>query len=109
MSRLGPATDAERAANQADSPLAGVYDEVQDRESAHERLQARAASAMAEKAEAAAREPEPPRREPARRDSAPRGRQSLAEAATTTLARTVASTIGRELVRGLMGGLRRRR
>jgi DNA helicase HerA-like ATPase len=41
-SRLGPLQDAERAALMAASPLAGLYDEAIDRESAFEILKARA-------------------------------------------------------------------
>jgi DNA helicase HerA-like ATPase len=44
-SRLGPSTDAERAAIQAKSPVAGKYDTAIDRESAYERLNAREAQA----------------------------------------------------------------
>ncbi|MBQ1543300.1 MAG: DUF853 domain-containing protein [Caulobacteraceae bacterium] len=44
-SRLGPVSDQERAAVMARSPVAGQYDQVQDRESAFEILQARAGQA----------------------------------------------------------------
>jgi hypothetical protein len=37
-----------------------------------------------------------------------RSRQSLAETAMKTMVRQASSTIGRELMRGLMGSLRRR-
>lgn len=129
LSRLGPVTVAERSETRADSPLAGVYDEGQDRESAHEVLAARAADlaeaeAAAERRTEAARQP--PTRAPQRRaapsrsrsqdwDSeparAPRssGRQTMTEAFASTLVRTVASSVGRELMRGMLGGLRRRR
>ncbi len=42
-SRVGPITDAERKAIIAESPVAGVYDKLLDRESASEMLQKRAA------------------------------------------------------------------
>ena len=42
--RIGPLTDAERAATIAASPLAGRYDRAIDRESAHEVLEARTRS-----------------------------------------------------------------
>ncbi len=128
MSRLGPATSDERAAVQGDSPVTGLYDTLRDRESAHElltdraeRTAAEAAAAEraedAERAEAAAARAAPRRAEPRyddeprRRAPAPRRRASpdLMETAVTTLTRTVASTIGRELMRGMLGGLRRRR
>src|SRR6185369_8013576 len=38
-SRIGPLTPAERAAAMAQSPVRGLYDEAQDRESAYEKLQ----------------------------------------------------------------------
>ena len=140
-SRLGPATDAERAALIAASPLRGVYDTAIDRESAEEVLAARrgdqdkaaadaklaeakakadaAAAKEAEKA-AAARQRELDRadaqreraaereatraRTPARRST----RQTPVEAMTKSVLRTAGSTITRELLRGILGGLRRR-
>ncbi|MDP3384546.1 MAG: DUF853 family protein, partial [Phenylobacterium sp.] len=48
-------------------------------------------------------------REPARRSRSSGGsRQSLGEAFTKSVLRTVGSQIGREIVRGMLGGLRRR-
>ncbi len=106
-SRLGPATAPERVALMAQSPVRGLYDEVKDRESAHERLQARAAESAAAAPPAKAA-PEP--REPARRSRSSGGgsRQGLGEAFTKSVLRTVGSQIVREIVRGLLGGLRRR-
>ena len=46
-SRLGPVTDAERRALIAGSIVAGVYDQVVDRESAYERLKGRAGGGVA--------------------------------------------------------------
>jgi DNA helicase HerA-like ATPase len=136
-SRLGPATDAERAAVMAASPVRGLYEAVIDRDSAEEVLAARrgesdqaaadvklaearakadAASAReVEKAVAArdkerAREnreaarPRAPTRAPARRST----RETPIEAATKSVLRTAGSTITRELLRGLLGGLKRR-
>ena len=132
-SRLGPATDAERAAVMAASPVRGVYEAVVDRESAEEILAVRrgeadqvaadarlaeartkadaAAAKEADKA-AAAREKERARadreaarpRAPARRST----RETPIEAATKSVLRTAGSTITRELLRGLLGGLKRR-
>jgi len=123
-SRLGPATDAERAAVMAASPVRGVYDTPANRESAHEILQKRAdaavAAADAREAEAARSEPEPPARAPsrssagggsrARAPAAPRrsNRQSTVEAFGKSVARSVGSQIGRALVRGILGSLTRR-
>jgi DNA helicase HerA-like ATPase len=61
-SRLGPLSDEERAALIAASPLAGVYDEVVDRESAFEILKARASGVRQEREAPAA--PSRPRSSP---------------------------------------------
>lgn len=45
--RIGPLSDSERETLLTSSPLAGRYDEVMDRESAHERLEAQLASSAA--------------------------------------------------------------
>ena len=122
-SRLGPATDAERAAVMASSPVQGVYDTAIDRESAEEVLAARlaatdAASAQAareaaeEKAAARAPKPAPASRPaPAPRAPAPKARsnrQTPMEALTKSMLRTAGSTITRELLRGVLGSLKRR-
>ncbi|PTS83267.1 MULTISPECIES: helicase HerA-like domain-containing protein [unclassified Caulobacter] len=126
VSRLGPLTPEERTALIAKSPVAGLYDTAQDRDSAYEILQGRAQQAQresdAEKAEAEAEkaraaEDRIREREEAReaRESraAPRARassrQGMAETFAKSLLRTVASQAGREIMRGLMGGLKRRR
>ena len=137
-SRLGPATDAERAAVMAASPVRGLYDVAVDRESAEDILTARrgaadqaaaeaklaearakadaAAAKEAEKA-AAARAKEQAREQARSRREAPRPRaparrstrETPIEAATKSVLRTAGSTITRELLRGLLGGLKRRR
>jgi hypothetical protein len=95
-SRIGPVTPAERQATMAESPVRGRYDQVQDRQSAFEMLQARAEQKL-QPAEAAA---EPPR-----------GRQPRSEIATmamafgTSMVRTLGTQVGRELIRGVLGGL----
>ncbi|OYU68640.1 MAG: ATP-binding protein [Alphaproteobacteria bacterium PA2] len=111
-SRIGPATPAERAQVMAGSPVKGLYDQVVDRESAYERLNVRT-QVEAPTAEA---QPEAPQK-----DSNPvgewagsaasvvfgrqGGRQSMAETFAKQLIRTVASTAGREIMRGMLGGL----
>ena len=110
-SRLGPLTEAERGGLMSTSPVRGLYDTAKDRESAHEVLAARAKVRAAE-AEA---EAEAEAARPAPRDSAPRARpragssrQGMGEAFTKSVLRTVGSQIGREIVRGILGGMRRR-
>ncbi|MDO8900005.1 MAG: DUF853 family protein [Phenylobacterium sp.] len=107
-SRLGPATPAERDALMAQSPVRGLYDRTLDRESAHEMLQRRAQAAAAP-ARPPARGPSAPSAPTSRRSSGGgSNRQGLGEAFTKSVLRTVGSQIGREIVRGVLGGLRRR-
>jgi DNA helicase HerA-like ATPase len=115
-SRVGPLDAAERAQRVAASPLAGVYEQTVDRESAYEKLQARVAA--------------PPHSEPANADTqrttagggvvndilfgrrGPRGgqqSQGLVEALAKSAARAVGSQAGRALMRGLLGSLLRSR
>jgi DNA helicase HerA-like ATPase len=137
-SRLGPATDAERAQIMAASPVRGTYDTPVNRESAEEILTARmsataqtqadakAAEAQAKADAAAAKEADKAAaaqaKEQARleREAAARARASTRaparrstretpiEAATKSVLRTAGTTITRELLRGLLGGLKRR-
>jgi DNA helicase HerA-like ATPase len=102
-SRLGPLTLPERAAIMAQSPVRGLYDQAQDRESAYERLHARAAQKQAE-----AEAPAPARQ----REEAPRprasNRQSMGEALAKSMLRTIGTQVAREVMRGVLGSLRRR-
>lgn len=112
-SRLGPITDAERAEAIANSPLRGLYDERVDRDSAFERLEERTAQRLHE--EESARQAEereerrqrtrsPRRRTPTRRRSR---RMSSTERAVNNVLRESSRTLVRELVRGVLGVLRR--
>ncbi|WP_312781668.1 helicase HerA-like domain-containing protein [Brevundimonas sp.] len=119
-SRLGPATDAERAAVMAASPVRGTYDTAVNRESAEEVLKARRAQAERIEAETASAAAEAKAAEkaarsapaPARERAAPRprasSRQTPMEALTKSVLRTAGSTITRELLRGVLGSLKRR-
>ncbi|SFS34189.1 helicase HerA-like domain-containing protein [Brevundimonas viscosa] len=130
-SRLGPATEAERAQVIAASPVRGLYDMPVDRESAEEILAARRGEAdraaaeaklaearakadadaakAAEKAAAArAREQARLDREAARARAPRRTRETPIEAATKSVLRTAGSTLTREILRGILGGMRRR-
>ncbi len=102
-SRMGPVTKTERKSILAQSDVGAKYDEPVDRESAYEILQERAERRAQEAEEARAQE----QRRKATKARAPRrrsNRQSVGEAAMKTAARTLA----KELVRGLLGSLRRR-
>ncbi|MFN3535845.1 MAG: helicase HerA-like domain-containing protein [Brevundimonas sp.] len=110
-SRLGPATEAERAQVMAQSPVRGVYDQAVDRESAHEILTERA---EAQTAQTAKETPPPPANTGAgtKPRAAPRprasNRQTHTEALTKSMLRTAGTTLARELMRGVLGGIRRR-
>ncbi|WP_312127443.1 helicase HerA-like domain-containing protein [Brevundimonas sp.] len=115
-SRLGPATDAERAQVIQNSPVRGVYDTTVNRESAEEILKARKAQAErinadakaaeeAEKARAKAEKDAAKAKAPAKRAS---NRQTPMEALTKTVLRTAGAAITREILRGVLGGRKRR-
>ena len=111
-SRIGPVTDAERRALIAGSNVAGVYDQAVDRESAYERLKGRAGGGVA---------PAGPAGEGGAATagggwsdllggllggSGRSGRgDSVIGAAAKSAARSMATTAGRELVRGVLGTL----
>ncbi|MEM9014812.1 MAG: helicase HerA-like domain-containing protein [Pseudomonadota bacterium] len=107
-SRMGPITKAERNAILAASPMADKYTETIDRESAYELLKERAdvraakleKTAKKKKTDGGSKRSTGARKTRSRRSN----RQSIGEAAFKSAARTFA----RELVRGLMGGLKRR-
>lgn len=112
--QVGPLTPAERDSIIANSPVGGIYDTVIDRESAYEILQRRAREIELEAERAAyeaERAKELARQAKEQKASAPRRstRQTPTEAAATSFARTVANTLGREIVRGIFGSLKRRR
>jgi DNA helicase HerA-like ATPase len=109
-SRLGPITPGERQSIVAQSPVGGVYDTAVDRESAYEVLKGRQAQEAP---------PTPSPRTTPYAPSAPRPstRESMTDAAIKSFTRAMASsagrqvmnTVGRELVRGVLGSLLRSR
>ncbi|MEQ1407678.1 helicase HerA-like C-terminal domain-containing protein [Neorhizobium sp. Rsf11] len=122
-SRIGAITDQERQAIIDKSPVLGVYDEDLDRESAFEMLAARAkqaadAAAAKEKkddAEASAGSgwtlpgfgTDDDNRGAAKPRRSGYQRETVVEAAMKSVARTVATQVGRALVRGILGSLKR--
>ncbi|CAN7199852.1 DUF853 domain-containing protein [Rhizobium sp. LjRoot98] len=127
-SRAGPLTEAERANIMSISPVAGQYDKDVDRESAYELLAQRAAKATQQAEDTRETSEAPPpaapggsrwtlpgfgdddTQAPAQPKPKPRAgyqRETVAEAAMKSVARTVASSLGRALVRGILGSLRR--
>ena len=124
-SRLGPATDAERAAVQLLSPVAIKYDTTIDRESAYEILtskeeQAAKAKKDLKQAEAAEAEAAAARKEVAKAAAAARAeattrapaarkstRQTPAEAASSTFMRTATRELTKFVFRGMFGNRKR--
>ncbi|SEO26844.1 hypothetical protein SAMN04488103_1189 [Gemmobacter aquatilis] len=120
-SRLGPISPEERTRLIAASPLRGRYEAVIDRDSAYEKLRARADAAARE---AAAEDPAPraeqefnkarrydgkvDRAAPAPRTTSRRS-DSATEAFTKSFARQLGSTAGQAIVRGVLGSLFRKR
>jgi len=104
-SQMGPASDAERRAVLDASPVRGRYDTALDRESAYELLTKRA-EAAAEEAERAEAEAAAAKR--AKQDQ-PRARRSTRMSTTEAIIRDVGRTLGREIVRGILGSFFRRR
>jgi DNA helicase HerA-like ATPase len=100
-SHMGAITPGERRAVINNSPLAGRYDTAVDRESAHERLRERAEKAARQARERDSEDGQRPAKKPGRR------RQSIGEAFIKSLARTVGSQIGRQLMRGILGSMKR--
>ena len=102
-SRMGPLTDDERRAIIAASAIGPKYTQRVDRESAEEILAARLAGDAAQVDAAVERaKPAPAKRAPAADDT-------LVEKVGDVLNSTTARQIGRELVRGIFGMLRKRR
>jgi len=95
-SRIGPLTAEERAERIARSPLRTRYETPLDRDSAYEMLKRKAAAEEAD--------PEPK----ARSRSGGRTRQSAGEAMLKSTLRSIGSSLGRQLVRGILGSLRGR-
>ncbi|MCA3438069.1 MAG: DUF853 family protein [Rhodobacter sp.] len=115
-SQAGPIDPAARAAVIAASPFTGKYDVAVDRDSAFERLRARAdAAAGAGSAKGRSAEPEETFNKARRLDGAPaagpapkpatRRGDSVTEAFAKSFARQLGSKSGQALVRGVLGSL----
>jgi DNA helicase HerA-like ATPase len=121
-SRMGAITPEERAAVRSRSPVGGTYDTAIDRESAQEMLEKRAAQKAAgdaaavpatprkgtgaATAPAAAPKAEPPAR--SRMDEILWGtnrRQGAVEAAAKSATRSMATGLGRQILRGVLGSI----
>tara|TARA_R110000868_G_scaffold113345_5_gene304306 strand:+ start:2016 stop:3518 length:1503 start_codon:yes stop_codon:yes gene_type:complete len=107
QSRIGPLSEAERAALIAQSPLRGRYDKPIDRESAYELLSARAEQAAAQQVEQskAASGVKKAEAEGGIAGAAGELFGGLASQVMKATLRQAANQIGRQLVRGLLGSL----
>ncbi|MEP6657386.1 MAG: helicase HerA-like domain-containing protein [Betaproteobacteria bacterium] len=107
-SRIGPITAAERKQVMALSSVAGVYDKTVDRESAYERLQGRAAQStatMAANPGATASVGDRIKDSLGGLLSGSGRKDSLVEAMAKSAVRTIGSSVGREIIRGVLGSL----
>ncbi|NCF62375.1 MAG: DUF853 family protein [Gammaproteobacteria bacterium] len=104
-SRIGPISDPERDEVRARSPIGSRYDMALDRESAAEVLQKRAEKSAREAREAEAEKIEAASKsKPAKRKSS---RQSPTEAAVKSFLRSMSTTLGREIMRGILGVIKK--
>jgi DNA helicase HerA-like ATPase len=111
--RIGTITDEERSAVRARSPIGGKYDTAIDRESAFEKLSQRteqeAASAPAGKGGKAAEADKGGGWMDAAKDMmlGTSRRQGMIEAFAKSAARNVAGQLGRSILRGVLGSMKR--
>lgn len=101
-SKIGPLTEQDWQSTFNQSVIQGVYDTAVDRQSAYEILLQREQELVQRQAKEM-KEAEKIRKQskPARRSN----RQSIGEAFTKTLVRTISSGLGRKIVRGLLGSI----
>ena len=105
-SRIGPITPEERRAVIDRSALKGIYDKPVDRESAYEKLKARAVAPAPAAPGASGGGFWDSMKDSLGGLATGSGRKdSLVEAMAKSAARTVGSTVGREIVRGVLGSL----
>lgn len=109
--RIGPISPQERQAVMSTSPVGGLYDEAIDRESAFEVLARRTRDKQLAEERQQQEELDAKAASRTYAEDRPRRstRQTPGEAAMNSLARTVANQLGRALVRGILGSLKRGR
>jgi hypothetical protein len=106
--RMGAITMDERATVRGRSPVGGKYDTAINRESAYEVLNKRAAQNSAPASSPSAPAPNAAPEQPSKLDDFLWGnkrRQGAVEAAANSMTRTMASGIGRQILRGVLGGI----
>jgi hypothetical protein len=108
--RMGAITPEERMAVRNRSPVGGKYDTPINRESAYEKLNQRAAQSTAPDTSPGTNAPAPKAapEQPSKLDDflwGSKRRQGAVEAAAKSMTRTMASGVGRQLLRGVLGSL----
>ncbi len=116
-SQLGPITPQQRQALMASSLVAGVYEKVVDRESAYEKLKGRTADATAQATPAGKGSVAAPAEEGGGLlgglndvlfgSTGPRGgkRDGLAQTMAKSAVRTMGTSLGKEILRGVLGSV----
>ncbi|MES2758734.1 MAG: helicase HerA-like C-terminal domain-containing protein [Pseudomonadota bacterium] len=115
-SRIGPLDAAARKAAIANSVVAGVYERAVDRESAHEIIAARVAASQQQEQPAKA----PAGKQAEAADNSFGGmlgglfgsggkRESAGQALLKSAARSIGSSVGREIIRGVLGSILKKR
>jgi len=114
-SRLGPILPEERRNLMANSPVAGLYDAIIDRQSAFEVLAEKTKRKQDDEErqrqldEQAKQERTYQNNKPAQRPAPRSTRQTPMEAAVNSMTRSIATQLGNALVRGILGSLKRGR
>ncbi|TWO70002.1 DUF853 domain-containing protein [Caenimonas sedimenti] len=112
-SQLGPITPQQRQALMAGSLVAGVYEKVQDRDSAYEKLKGRTVEAQETAAAGKSGSADADSgimgslKDVMFGSTGPRGgrREGLAETMAKSAVRTIGTTVGREILRGVLGSI----
>ncbi len=104
--RIGPLSDDERQALIERSFVRSRYDTAVDRYSAYEMLKKRAEAAQVQEEQRLREmEMEKQQRQAQRRRSSGRSRQTVGEAMLKSAARSIGSTLGRKIIRGVLGSI----
>ncbi len=108
-SQFGPLSEEERTRLIGRSPIKAAYDQSVDRESAYELLKQREEELIKRREEqarqeAAQKEAEKAEKEASRSSGGSR-RQSTGEAFMKSVARAVGSSLGRQIIRGILGSI----
>ncbi len=105
-SRMGPATKPERKTVFGQSPIKDIYDKRIDRESAAEKLKARAEEAAKEAENKANKEREYEAKKPKKTTRKKRSRrETTTQTVVKSATKVITSRIGQSIIRGIMGSI----